>query len=399
MKEQATWADAPIGEIVDPIYTNPNFTAKLPPLMLRDLRKLATHSDIPLAGALEDESETEAESDTTTDETDDGVGPGAGPRAGPGAGPGAGEGPTSSPRTTRPAPRVGRGEYGEDGRSPRVEEAKVWLFRYYDTNVQPGKSYAYKIKLFLEDPNNPRTENPNAAPVGRGGRGVGAGEGAVHTKPPTAALDKTVIERLRKLKNPSAKWWLDTGESEVSPVIRIPGTERVLAGSIDNGDVIQPRDKDFEIRRTEKAAKMMALVWAKDKEGLDVPGIVKAGRGAVLNFKADAEAIDPFQSSLVTLPQYDFDTNNILLDIRGGQPFARRDPLAVPGEVLLMDKDGNLIVHNELEDQDAFGDHDFPPPAADAPADDATPDAGPRPPPANGRRAPVAASTSSAVNH
>lgn len=378
MAEQATWANVPNGEIVDPNYTNPNFTSKLPPLMLRDLRKLATHSEIPLAGATADESETEEEGDTTTDETDTGVGP----RVGPGAGPGPGAAPTPSPRTTRPAPRTGRGEFGDEGGSRRAEEAKVWLFRYYDTNVQPGKSYVYKIKLFLEDPNNPRTVNPNAA-VGRGPRG-GAAEGAVHKKPPTAALDKSVIERLRKIKDPVATWWLDTGDSEVSPIVHIPSTDRVLAGSIDNGDVVQFRDKEFEVRRTEKMAKMMALVWAKDK-GLDVPGIVNAARGAVLNFKADAEAIDPFQSSLVTLPEHVFNTNSIVLDIHGGQPFARKDPLAVPGEVLLMDEHGNLIVHNELEDQEAFQSHDFPAPAAvEEPAEGEAPAARPRPPAGEG---------------
>ena len=54
----------------------------------------------------------------------------------------------------------------------------------------------------------------------------------------------------------------------------------------------------------------------------------------------------------------DFDSGLVVMDIRGGRPI-KRDTTS-PGEVLLMDDGGNLILRDELDDEAAYA-HSKPP--------------------------------------
>ena len=42
--------------------------------------------------------------------------------------------------------------------SGTVEVAQYKLIRFFDMNVEPGKVYRYRVRVFLEDPNNPNTD-------------------------------------------------------------------------------------------------------------------------------------------------------------------------------------------------------------------------------------------------
>jgi hypothetical protein len=148
--------------------------------------------------------------------------------------------------------------------------------------------------------------------------------------------------------------------SEVSQVVRVPATNQVLAGSVLPKGAPNPDDK--LLRLPETMVNVMALVW-DEKQAMDVPGTVLAGRGSVLNFKSTVEAIDVANSVLKKLPDYEFQTDNIVLDLRGGETFNRKSDLATPGEILLVDAEGNLVVRRELEDQTAFGENTFEPEA------------------------------------
>jgi hypothetical protein len=48
----------------------------------------------------------------------------------------------------------------------------------------------------------------------------------------------------------------------------------------------------------------------------------------------------------------EFQSNIVVLDIYGGRTLGRRrtEPIVSPGEVLVMDGDGNVTVRNELDD-------------------------------------------------
>ena len=47
-------------------------------------------------------------------------------------------------------------------------------------------------------------------------------------------------------------------------------------------------------------------------------------------------------------------SNTIAIDFRGGEKVSRRSSLSAPGEILLWEPDGTLVVRNELEDKAAI---------------------------------------------
>ena len=59
----------------------------------------------------------------------------------------------------------------------------------------------------------------------------------------------------------------------------------------------------------------------------------------------------------ISIDEVDFKTSMVVVDIYGGRnislPKRRESPIAAPGEVLLLDANGNLVVHNDLEDHQA----------------------------------------------
>ena len=330
-----------VSELADARFVDPVWTMALPPLMMRDLRPLALHSEVP-SQAQAAEAAAEPEAEPEKDPMDDLDGPLAGPRAGP-ADPLAGLAGDPRPAPVAPFGRMPRG--GGEGMGfgghdmLGGENVAFKLFRYFDMDVQPGKTYVYRVKLYMEDPNDP------APPA---------------TKPQPRVLDKSVIERLAR-KTDKSVWWRESDYSQVSAVVRVPATKQVLAGSVLPPGTLVKEDPEKPIgtRIQETMANVMALVW-DEKEAKDVPGTKLAGRGDVLNFKSDVEAIDVSASMLVKLPAYAFETNNVVLDVRGGEPLGRKSDLTAPGEILLIDGSGNLIVRQELADQPAFAENTFP---------------------------------------
>lgn len=328
-KLEATWPS--VVELADARYVDPVWTMRLPPLMMRDLRPLALHSTVPSAAQSAEEA-AEPEDEGEKDPMDDLDGPVLGEEE---EDPEVAVAPRPMPRAPMPRPRRG----GNEGYAPPtvgIEDVEYKLFRYIDMDVQPGKAYVYRIQLFIEDPNDPAPPTP---------------------KPPLSALDKTVIERLAR-KPKKSEWWRLSPYSEVSQVVRVPATNQVLAGNVMPKGSPDP-DNKVGARLGETMVNVMALVW-DEKKAMDVPGTVLAGRGSVLNFKSTVEAIDVANSVLKKLPDYEFQTNNIVLDLRGGETFNRKSDLSSPGEMLLVDDEGNLLVRRELEDQAAFAENTFP---------------------------------------
>ena len=314
------------GEFVDPQYVDPRFSRTVPPLALRKLQPIATHPAIPTAAESREASETNT--GVATPDLFGGLNDGEEESGEPAARP-----------APRPVPRGGRGGEGvEGGGYVANNNAQVdkLMFRFYDTDVEPGKSYVYRVKLIVEDPNFPKDPA---------------------LRPKTAQLASSAIERLADRPDPEMYWRMSP-PSEISPVATLPETEKVLAGPIDPGKVT-PVQGTFEIRTAEKSAKIMALVWDEAK-ALDVPGVVDAARGTVVNFTTTTEAVDPVANGLRKLTDYKFQTDNVVLDIRGGDWYTRKKDHLTPGEVLLMDGEGNLVVRSELEDAEDFDLHTYP---------------------------------------
>jgi hypothetical protein len=225
--------------------------------------------------------------------------------------------------------------------------AEYKLFRFYDFQVEPGKKYKYRVKLFLIDPNRPR--EPQLAPL-------------------PAYLDDEALTRVKKVEAadaqapatngiPQRTFWVETDWSEWSEVASIPPQYRMLAGAATPERTTPNRESGQEVLvpepGSETEANVLALVWDHAKAA-DMPGQLTAVRGSVLNFTADANVLHPVNLQVFTLPNYNFRTDVMVLDVRGGRDLPTNNraeiDLKSPGELLLVDMEGNLMVHNELDD-------------------------------------------------
>ena len=250
------------------------------------------------------------------------------------------------------------------------------LLRFIDFNVEPGKHYAYRVQLALQNPNygiKPLyLEKPDLA---------------------TSVLLKT-------------KW------SDSSPVVSVPRDTRVLAVSVspsrsgrvliskwlqprgftaheefnvERGQVLDFADKLF--RRVEGGQALPAgMEGMGGMEGMPPPGMMppglegmppgrtqparpgarrtprdtRRGPAGMEDFPnpemmpggpADPRPLTPAQPGTEWMVNYY--TNAIAIDFRGGENLTppRGAELTAVGEILLFDMDGNLIVCNELDDQ------------------------------------------------
>jgi hypothetical protein len=175
------------------------------------------------------------------------------------------------------------------------------LFRFFDFTVEPGKRYRYRVQLALENPN---------------------------FNVPDFFLTPAATKMRTKEFRPTA--W-----SEPTPVVAIPYGNDVLAGAV------QPNG--FEPTANLK------LVAMDPEEGLRGTTELKAMRGRLLNLKESVAVFDP-RSNQTKMVDLDFHTDAILLDMRGGKQLDKEKTLTEPGELLLLDRNHNLVVRHELDD-------------------------------------------------
>jgi len=168
------------------------------------------------------------------------------------------------------------------------------LFRFFDFGVEPGKQYVYRVQLWLRNPN----QNVKAT----------------FLKTPELANGMSA----------PTKW------SDPSPVISVPRDTRVLANSV-------------EAKLNSEPIGQVTVVKWLDEMGIEVPKEFSVTRGKVLNFSE-------VKVAHVDAP-VDFLSNTTAVDLRGGEHLGRKgSSLTAVGQILLMDTDGSLIVHNELDD-------------------------------------------------
>jgi hypothetical protein len=235
------------------------------------------------------------------------------------------------------------GGYGAAGTQMAAPAADYKLFRFYDFMVEPEKNYKYRVKLYLRDPNHPQ------APM------VG---------PPAAYLEDTVVTRVKDLDAEDAKktqesgqlfqtFWRETDWSEWSASATIPAQEHALAGPVDPGRTTIVQQIELTDPGEEPESSVLAMVFDPVKAA-DVPGLVSAVRGTVLNFTGPANVLHPINFQVFPLKEYPFQTDIVVLDMRGGHDLPTTDKANIdhkaPGEVLLLDSEGKLVVRNELDD-------------------------------------------------
>ena len=327
----------------------PGLTWPLPPLLLRDVRQIALHSQVPemvmdYRNRFRDgEEEEEEELEDAFSDEDDAPGEGRGGFGGGGLGGGfmddefmgGAMGMMGGPGFEGMGMGFGMGGGRGMGEMPEVDFS---LFRVFDFDVVPGKSYQYRVQLVLEDANNPKQ---------------------INQKPSSRALAKDVIDRILKLgppfdeKGQRKNYFRKTVWSDPSAVVHVPHAGEVFLGppsvaKIGNVD-------GLKYRRSPPEAEVVAVVW-DDAKSVMVPGKRVVTLGTVINFTDQkVDAIDPIEMSVRRQKEFQYATNLAVADIRGGKKLpTRKLELLEPTEVLLVDANGNLSVHNEFDDYSLY---------------------------------------------
>ncbi len=214
------------------------------------------------------------------------------------------------------------------------EVPKFKLVRFFDFSVKPGKSYKYRVKLFVEDPNNPNPDGRYVAPSKR-------------------MLAPEVVTRLDDPNRNKKEFWRTTEWSDPSEAVKVPTPGELLAGAVTPGKTGKLDDQVVQLE--EDQAKLAPVVWDR-KRAVDVPAERDVYRGTMLNFTQDAEVVHPISLIVKLLKDFEFKTDAMVVDLRGGDelPGDGDEKLTAPGEIAVIDGNGKLIVRNELDDWEDF---------------------------------------------
>ena len=131
-----------------------------------------------------------------------------------------------------------------------------------------------------------------------------------------------------------------------------------------------------KFERTEPKGSLVVSVWDR-KYATNVPVELYdheeetplAQRGTVLNVQRNADVLHPISWQIHRLDGYEMETDSMVLDLRGGGKLPSTDKneeLKAPGEFLVMDAEGRLLVRDEISDLESyqmslFDDKDFGP--------------------------------------
>ncbi len=196
-------------------------------------------------------------------------------------------------------------------------EPQYVLFRFFDYDVEPGKRYRYQVRLVISNPNY------------------------------QVKARYLVDPDLAKARYLQAAW------SAPSEAVFVPRDSRSLAVSV----------KPPARKTAEPVGKMLVVKFDMER-GRKVHQEVPVYRGDMLNFvnrgtsserlgrrsRADDDD-DPLRSPREEKDDpasVNYQTDSLVLDLRGG--LRRRSKLDAPGEFLLLEPGGVLVVRNELAD-------------------------------------------------
>lgn len=263
--------------------------------------------------------------------------PGGGP---PGAGPGG-------------AGSMGPGGFSSGGYGSGAETAadaplpKYKLIRFFDLKTEPGKSYQYRLKVLVLDPNHPADPKED---------------------PPETTLDHTVLKRVKELNSKEKEgdkrkvFWVESEWSEPSEIVTVPPSpQHMLAAAVipARETILQTpgvkKELSPKFAEKEPHATVVASIWDAGRAVRVATELTELLRGSMLNTVKSVDVLHPVTRQFHTIKDYKFETGSLLLDIRGGEPLPgpksdKSEPFHTPGEFLLIDKNGNLIVGDEFDD-------------------------------------------------
>ncbi len=300
------------------------------------------------------------------------------------------------PGVSDPTGDGGMGGYGGlMGTAAEAPSKPYKMIRFFDLWAKPGRTYRYRVSVRLEDPNNPSVAEASGS---RGPElnmsGIPSAGNSNSATIPRAYLHDSVVQRLADVEKQNERIkaqnevikreneilkrdkkplrsllphisWRDSEWSDPSPPISIPArVHEALAGTAKPATQTQLGGGDYTYDKDEPSGTVVTSIW-DHRYAVRVPAELDVEMSSVLNFTKNADVIHPVDRSVRRILDYKFNTNAIVLDIRGGDklpselskrrtPGEKQEPPKAPGEFLILDADGNLIVRNELDDADAY---------------------------------------------
>ncbi len=381
-KELAKKLPGTCSEVHLPNWVEPNISMPIPPVLLTDYRKYASHSEIP-TGAFE-ESESASMSGMAggypgaaggmqsdggfTEASAGGMGSGSmgmagmagiGGMSGPG-GMGGMSGPGGMGGSGYPGGMGGMGGsgypggggmggYSDGGMSgimdvpKKLPSTKYKLVRFYDFSVLPGKVYKYRVRLLMYDPNYPEW---------------------TAIKPASSTLSNEVLKRVRALESQEPK---DAGvatkpqSGSAAPIKR--ASRRETEWSAPSMPVLTAKPASVYVAKGEEklecvfvdfdAAKGISVPRKENLDNLFSRGLVFGTPTKVKGREAPVEVIHPVKRVIKALK--DFKTTNFvtIVDIKGYAPLTMgtsKDPIKTGAEVVSFDPlTGQLVVSREFD--------------------------------------------------
>lgn len=343
--KRRTGEGARSSDLVAPSYVEDTLTAPLLPLVGRGWGKSVVHEpEITASVDVEpkgDDGDKPAPKDVKPDvkkpEFDFGATPAPAPDAKP-------EG-RNAPVVVEDPRVAGRAARGRATPSEEVRhDVPFLLFRYFDTTVESGVKYKYRVALALANPN------------------------------------KDVEDRL--LANPKVKEkpYLLTEFTPWTDPIAVPRDDRLLFVGVKPAAGAKPAEAD--IRPIKWLKETGNTVWSekltprgqltaflqlatKSPQADSTTGsnttaadslLMPAGRDTGKPAAKKPERKKPDASAGPMGPAADFLSNMVVLDFRGGDkiPNCKDKQATKPGEIILLDPDGTIVVRNELDDEAEF---------------------------------------------
>jgi len=198
------------------------------------------------------------------------------------------------------------------------EPTPFLLFRFFDFNVEPAKKYRYRVRLLLRNPN--------------------------YKVEPRYLVEPELAE----------KQWIESEWSEPTDVITVGRDDRLLAVSV----------KSSLLATVEPYAKI-TVIHQDEKTGLEPFKVVeRALVGQILNYSDKEVSVSlPSGNAQTVIDTVSYKTDSVLLDVRGGNSLPGGDRSTTePGEMLVLEPDGNLVIRSELADLVAYQTFDKPTP-------------------------------------
>lgn len=204
-------------------------------------------------------------------------------------------------------PGMGMGIGGRMGQ-PSREKIEYKLFRFFDFAVTPGKSYKYRVRLILANPNYGKPKRYLADP-------------------------KLADEEI-----------LYTDWSEPTPEVFVPHGSELLAGDINSKAQIphaRVMVRQFDQANAITAVHVFDLArgGTANQTGVKVPMPPKSG----VPDKAEGDE------------EIDFNSNATLVDLSGGDNLSAGPKGKTPGRMLVMRSDGELALLSQFSDAERFG--------------------------------------------